>query len=58
MLFERQRLLLTLLDAVGGPVEHTDFRKACPARSRREGSARLPRRPETDPRMRRELAYH
>ena len=25
MLFERQRLLLTLLDAVGEPVEHTDF---------------------------------
>ena len=27
MLFERQRLLLTLLDAVGGPVGHTDFQK-------------------------------
>ena len=27
MLFERQRLLLTLLDAVGGPVGHTDFMK-------------------------------
>ena len=27
MLFERQRLLLTLLDAVGEPVGHTDFQK-------------------------------
>jgi len=27
MLFERQRLLLTLLDAVGSPVGHTDFQK-------------------------------
>lgn len=27
MLFERQRLLLTLLDAVGSPVSHTDFQK-------------------------------
>lgn len=27
MLFERQRLLLTLLDAVGEPVAHTDFQK-------------------------------
>ena len=27
MLFERQRLLLTLLDAVGAPVGHTDFQK-------------------------------
>jgi hypothetical protein len=27
MLFEQQRLLLTLLDAVGEPVGHTDFQK-------------------------------
>lgn len=27
MLFERQRLLLTLLDAIGEPVGHTDFQK-------------------------------
>ena len=27
MLFERQRLLLTLLDAVGEPVGNTDFQK-------------------------------
>ena len=27
MLFERQRLLLTLLDAAGEPVSHTDFQK-------------------------------
>lgn len=27
MLFERHRLLLTLLDAVGEPVGHTDFQK-------------------------------
>ena len=27
MLFERQRLLLTLLDALGGPVANTDFQK-------------------------------
>ncbi|HTI71507.1 MAG TPA: DUF488 domain-containing protein [Candidatus Limnocylindria bacterium] len=27
MLFERQRLLLTLLDAIGGPVGRTDFQK-------------------------------
>jgi|ERR1035441_2184035 hypothetical protein len=27
MLFDRQRLLLTLLDAVGEPVGHTDFQK-------------------------------
>jgi len=27
MLFERQRLLLTLLDAIGGPIGHTDFQK-------------------------------
>src|SRR5882724_861802 len=27
MLFERQRLLLTLLDAVGEPLGHTDFQK-------------------------------
>ena len=27
MLFERQRLLLTFLDAVGEPVGHTDFQK-------------------------------
>lgn len=27
MLFERQRLLLTLLDALGGPVGNTDFQK-------------------------------
>jgi hypothetical protein len=27
MLFERQRLLLTLLDTVGAPVGHTDFQK-------------------------------
>ena len=27
MLFERQRLLLSLLDAVGEPVGHTDFQK-------------------------------
>jgi hypothetical protein len=27
MLFARQRLLLTLLDAIGGPVGHTDFQK-------------------------------
>ena len=27
MLFERQRLLLTVLDAVGEPVSHTDFQK-------------------------------
>ena len=58
MLFERQRLLLTLLDGVGEPVGHTDFRKGCPARPRRGGGARLPRRPETHPRNRRELANH
>jgi len=27
MLFERQRLLLTMLDAIGGPVANTDFQK-------------------------------
>ena len=27
MVFERQRLLLTLLDAIGEPVGHTDFQK-------------------------------
>src|SRR5208282_2512542 len=27
MLFERQRLLLTFLDALGSPVGHTDFQK-------------------------------
>jgi len=27
MLFKRQRLLATLLDAVGEPVGHTDFQK-------------------------------
>jgi hypothetical protein len=27
MLFERQRLLLTMLDAIGGPVGNTDFQK-------------------------------
>ena len=27
MLFERQRLLLALLDAFGGVVAHTDFQK-------------------------------
>ena len=27
MLFQRKRLLLTLLDAIGEPVGHTDFQK-------------------------------